>query len=217
RLYATITRLKIDATSPLVRFQEDEPLKLEGLINRLGAGLFFSDFVLTCPRRTIRASLMSSFTKRGSPASNRSLLKGQPNIPPGCPIPDLATMPQLGQGYRDRRRRVLAPAIFEVPYDIIPHHDINGAGLLYFAAYPIINDICEMKYMGCGNRWAIEASTISRDIFYFANSDVEDGLYYRVHARRDLPGAIEIESSISRKSDDAVMAHLVTRKALASA
>jgi probable biosynthetic protein (TIGR04098 family) len=124
-------------------------------------------------------------------------------------------MPEFGQGYRERRNGTLAPVLFEVSYDIIPYHDINGVGLLYFAAYPTISDISELKYMGRGNAWALEASTISRDVFYFANSDVLDRLIYRVHARRDLQDGVEIESSISRASDGILMAYLVTRKVLA--
>jgi probable biosynthetic protein (TIGR04098 family) len=217
RLYATITRLRIAATDPLARFAENECLTLDGRISRLGGGMFFSELVLAGAGKTIQASLMSSFTKRGSLTSNSGLLKGQPIIPPGCSIPDLAAMPELGQGYRDRRNITLAPALFETFYDILPYHDINGVGLLYFAAYPTISDLCELQYMGRGNAWAMEASTIRRDVFYFANSDVHDRLIYRVHARRDLPDGIEIESSISRASDGTLMAYLATHKVVTSA
>jgi probable biosynthetic protein (TIGR04098 family) len=215
RLYATFTRLRIEATAPLARFEENEHLTLDGRISRFGAGMFFSELAIAGAGKTIRASIMSSFTKRGSPTSNSSLLKGQPTIPPGCPIPDVAEMPKLGQGYRERRNGTLAPALFEASYNIIPYHDINGVGLLYFAAYPTISDICELKYMGRANDWALEASTVSRDVFYFANSDARDRLIYRVHARHDTASGVDIESSISRASDGAVMAYLVTRKVVA--
>jgi probable biosynthetic protein (TIGR04098 family) len=212
RLYATFTRLRLRATAPLSRFEENEPIGLEGQISRFGAGMYFSEIALAGPGKDIHASIMSSFTKRGSPTSNGNLLKGQPAIPPGCPIPDVASMPDLGLGYRQRRNGKLEPAIFETTYDVIPYHDINGVGLLYFAAYPTISDICELKYVGRANAWALEASTVSRDVFYFANCDAHDGLVYRVHARRDTATGVAIESSISRVSDGALMAYLVTEK-----
>jgi probable biosynthetic protein (TIGR04098 family) len=215
RLYATFTRLRIESTVPLARFEENEPLALEGRISRFGAGMFFSEIALEGEKKRVMASIMSSFTKRGSPTSNSSLVKGQPSIPAGCPIPDLPAMPPFGQSYRERRSGTPGPALFEATYDIIPYHDINGVGLLYFAAYPIISDICELKYMDRANDWALEASTVRRDVFYFANSDAQDRLIYRVHGRQDTPAGIDLESSLWRASDGALMAYIVTRKVVA--
>ena len=217
RLYATFTRLRIEASAPLATFEENDEVVLEGRISRFGAGMFFSEMVLAGANRRVTASIMSSFTKRGSPSSNTGLLKGQPSIPPDCRIPDLSAMPDFGKGYRERRNGTLSPAQFETNYDIVPYHDINGVGLLYFAAYPTISDICELKYMGRGNQWALDASTVSRDVFYLANSDAHERLKYRVHAKKETPGGIEIESSISRGSDGALMAYLVTKKVVAGA
>ena len=215
RLYATFTRLRIEATVPLARFEENESLALEGRISRFGAGMFFSEIALEGGKGRVAASIMSSFTKRGSPTSNSNLLKGQPTIPAGCPIADLPAMPPFGQGYRERRSGRLAPALFEATYNIIPYYDINGVGLLYFAAYPIISDICELKYIDRANGWALEASTLCRDVYYFANCDAQDRLIYRVHARQDTPAGVDLESSLSRASDGALMAYLVTRKVVA--
>lgn len=217
RLYATFTRLRIEATCPLLAFVENEDVSLHGAIERFGAGMFFSTISLQGPAKAIRASAMSSFTKRGASNGNTSLLKGQAVIPPGCRIRELQAMPEIGDGYRLRRKSTPAPALFETEYEFIPYHDINGVGLLYFAAYPTISDICELRYMGLGNQWALTASSVSRDIFYFANSDIHDRLIYRVHSRKDRPGEIEIESSLSRASDGTLMAYLVTKKAVTRA
>jgi probable biosynthetic protein (TIGR04098 family) len=216
RLYATFTRLRIEATAPLARFEENEPLVLEGRISRFGAGMFFSEIALEGVNKRVTASVMSSFTRRASPKSNSNLLKGQPTIPADCPIVDLPVMPPFGQGYRDQRSRALGPALFEAAYDIIPYHDINGVGLLYFAAYPIISDICELRYTDRVSDWALEASTVCRDVYYFANCDARDRLIYRVHARQDTPAGVDVESSLWRASDAALMAYLVTRKVVAS-
>ena len=32
--------------------------------------------------------------------------------------------------------------LYECHYEILPPHDINGVGLLYFAAYPSVFDLC---------------------------------------------------------------------------
>jgi probable biosynthetic protein (TIGR04098 family) len=126
-------------------------------------------------------------------------------------------MPAFGMEYQVRRSNPPSNVIFECPYEILPIHDINGVGLLYFAAYPAISDICEQRFMGQGPRWAARASTVERDVYYFANCDIGDRLIYRAHARRDLGAGVEIESSISRESDGKLMAILLTRKDLIGA
>lgn len=212
RLYATFTRLRVDSSVPLYAFSENDLLDISASIRRLGAGLFFSEAEAFSANKFIKASVMSSFTKRGSVTSNINLLKGQPTIPPRCPIPDLAEMPEFGLAYRDRRNVSLLPSQYSCEYEIIPYHDINGVGLLYFAAYPVITDICELKYMGRGNSWAEVAGVTSRDIFYFANCDANDRISYRVHARRESKQHLELETSLARKSDGALMAYIITRK-----
>jgi len=219
RLYATFTRLRLSTTGPLSLFSENEATHLTGRIERAGAGLFFSEQALVGAATTISASVMSSFTKRGVVSSNTSLQKGQPVIAADCRIVDRGAMPELGAGYRARRaaltvRAAPLPVLYERDYEILPYHDINGVGLLYFAAYPMISDQCELSYMARGNGWALQASTVARDICYFANCDINDAIVYRVHARRDEPRAIELETSLTRKSDGTLMAHLVTRKAV---
>lgn len=214
RLYAALTRVRIESSAPLRAFEENEPIALDARISRYGRSIFFSEVALQGTQKALKASLMSSFTKRGAPTTNTSLVKSQPTIPAGCAIPDLAAMPDFGLGYRLQRGNTLPPALFETTYDIVPYHDINGVGLLYFAAYPTINDICELAFMERNKRWAFEASTISRDVFYFANADAQDRIVYRVHAKRPIAGGVAIESSLSRASDGTLMAYLVTHKAV---
>jgi probable biosynthetic protein (TIGR04098 family) len=215
RLYATFTRIKYDSTHPLSAFTEDENVVIEGNLTRLGAGIFISNITLSGSNKSIKANAMSSFTKRGAISSNVDLLKGQPNIPDDCPIQVINEMPRFGLEYRNLREGLFSEPLFESSYDIIPYHDINGVDLLYFAAYPIISDICELRYMNVGNRWATRASTVKRDIYYFANSDPDKPLIYRVHLCRKLDSGIEIESSISRADDNKMMAYIITRKDVA--
>jgi probable biosynthetic protein (TIGR04098 family) len=217
RLYATFTRLRIVSSAAISSFAENEEVALKGEIARHGAGLYFSEMVMTGHAKTLRASVMSTFSKRAVVTSNTGLLKGQPTLRPDCPIPVLDAMPSFGLGYQARRSSPPVEVLFECPYEILPVHDINGVGLLYFAAYPAISDICEQRFIGQGARWAARASMAQRDVFYFANCDIGDQLVYRAHSRKDLGTEVEIESSISRASDGKLMAVLVTRKELVGA
>ena len=83
-------------------------------------------------------------------------------------------------------------------------------GLLYFAAYPIINDICAARF--AGPSFSRVFSTQRRDVFYFANSDPDETLVYRIHRWDTDDDAVEMEASLSRQSDGVTMASIVTGK-----
>jgi len=206
RLYATFTRIDYAFDRPLGMIGENTTLDLRGTIARFGAGTFVSDIDLIHDHAPGKARLMSNFSRRGK-TTNASLLRGQPMIPPDCQIPDIPP-PDFMIEYRDRRATTLPPALFETEYEIIPFHDVNGVGLLYFASYPIISDICSLRYAAD----FAARSTVSRDISYFANADVGDRLMFRVHKWDSSDGGLDVESSLSRKSDGRLMAYMVTKK-----
>jgi probable biosynthetic protein (TIGR04098 family) len=206
RLYATFTRNRYTFARPLNAIGENTSLDLRGKIARFGAGTFVSDIAIGHVDAPGEARLMSNFSRRGE-TGNTSLLKGQPTIPPDCPIPD-GPPPGFMLEYRDRRAATALPALFETEYEIIPFHDINGVGLLYFASYPIISDICSLRHAGD----FADRSTISRDIFYFANADTSDRLVFRIHRWEHSGATLNVETSLSRRSDGRPMAYLLTSK-----
>jgi len=210
RLYATFSRLLLESNVPLTSFVENEAIAMEASTTRYGAGMFFSDCLLSGDERTVRINLMTSFSKYGEAGANTSLLKGQPDIPPNCDIPNLSEMPVFGRDYREQRLSKPKAHVFECEYEILPPHDINGVGLLYFAAYPMINDICALQY--AGRAIATEFSTVKRDVYYFANSAPDETLIFRVHQYTADEDSIDMICSLSRKSDDVRMAHILTRK-----
>ena len=87
RLYATFTRIHYTFGRPLNAIGENTSLDLSGRIARFGAGTFVSEIAIGHVDAPGQAQLMSNFSRRGE-TGNASLLKGQPTIPPNCPIPD---------------------------------------------------------------------------------------------------------------------------------
>jgi probable biosynthetic protein (TIGR04098 family) len=209
RLYATFTRVRIDSTAPLASYAENDTITIEGKIARYGVRFFFNDANVEGSGKSIRVRLMSSFSKFGETTTNTSLVGAELSLADGCGIPGLAELPEFAREYRAQRTAALAQPIFECEYAIVPYHDINGVGLLYFAAYPIINDICAGRYAG---RSYANYSTRRRDIFYFANCDAGETLIYRIHRWTTTDDGIEVEESLSRKSDATLMSYSLTHK-----
>lgn len=210
RLYATFTRIRYSLEAPLTNFRENEILTIDLEMTRFGAGMFFSSVALTAPNATGQAQLMTTFSKFGEAGAAASLLKGQPVLPQDCEIQPIEELPEFVHEYRALRAATLVPPLFETEYEIVPPHDINGVGLLYFAAYPIITDVCALRYAGL--RLASEFSTTFRDVCYFANSTPDEILLFRVHRWDETPTSIAFDATISRKSDGKVMAWVTTEK-----
>lgn len=233
RLYATFVRLRLELTEPLSWFVENEELSLSNQLSRYGKSMFFSECEGKTPTKGIRASMMSTFALRESAEDNRSLLRGEPKIPDDSDVTALTQRPPFAEQYRDMRRGALREvqmggetfifggrSVFEMDYTINPYTDFNGVNLLYFAAYPLIHDFCERAYIRDSHRklktadWSSEVSTLARDVFYYGNCRIDDTIVYRIHALEWLPkGRFKISSSLSRKSDGAVLAELATLKA----
>lgn len=209
RLYATFTRIRVDSAAPLSHYAENEKIELTARAARYGAGLFFSNVDLCGAGRSLTAELMSIFSRRTADGSNASLLKGQPDIPAGCAIPVLDQLPPFARDYREQRAAQTAAAVFATEYHLIPGYDINGVGLLYCAAYPMIHDICIARH---DRKAAWEFSTRRREVFYFGNAAINDSLVCRILVWRQTATSLEIEASLSRSSDGAAIAHIITTK-----
>jgi probable biosynthetic protein (TIGR04098 family) len=206
RLYPTFTRIQFRGNVPLVGFRENDLLTASGRISRYGATYFFSQWRFEAGDRHIDAQIMSTFTKRAKEESNAALLKGQPIIPADCPIPVLGEQPAFAAAFREHRAANERPAQFETDYVLQPNYDINGVRLLYFAAYPMIADLCASRGSHSPPDWHMDRSVIARDIFYAANCDLHDHIRYRRHVEEGG----RTQSTLSRGSDGKLMAFIVT-------
>ncbi|WP_338244061.1 Pnap_2097 family protein [Aurantiacibacter hainanensis] len=170
RLYATFTRINLAIDGSLGSFRENDHLQMSGSMRRFGAGMFFSSFDIATANTSARLEMMSSFARFGVEGDNSTLAKGQPPLPENFAIPNVAEPPEVVTDYKETRAREIGDVLFTTTYRIVPFHDINGVGLLYFAAYPAIHDICLARHIAPDGK----LDTISRTISYFANSG-DDG------------------------------------------
>lgn len=211
RLYATFTRIRYASSAPLSAFPENADLTLEARMTRFGAGMFFSEIEARTADHRIRFEVMSSFSRFGKQGDNRSLLKGQPAIPPGFAIPSVPELPDFAEGYREARSSTVPSELFSTDYQIVPIHDINGVGLLYFAAYPIISDICLGRYLSKRTRF----SPLSRDICYFANSSSDESIRFAIAEWTQDRDVATCTSTLTR-GDGTRMALMKARYAVAA-
>lgn len=213
RLYATFTRVRWRSPQPLSGFRENESARLEARMSRFGAGIFLSEQRFSTGSGTIELTMMSAFSRRSNDKSNTALTRGQPQIPGDCSIPQLDEMPAFGIEAQARRKLSLDPPLFETEYELLPIHDINGVGLVYFAAFAAIAEICGARFTASA-ALSRPSRIMARDICYFSNCDPDDRVLYRLHSERIDGSAGERAASLARRSDGTIMAHMLARKAL---
>jgi len=228
RLYATFVRIRITSSIALNEYTENEELKLESTIMRFGNGMYFSDIALTGENGKIEANLMTSFSIRND-TDNTKLMKSQPAAKPTA-IAEYGESPAFGNEYRLIKKGfttdlVLAETVFSIgdksiyttTYTLNPYYDLNGVGLLYFAAYPIINNACEARFFNdlesVDTRWELSYHTIARDVLYFANCNINDDIRYVLNDYEFIGrDKVKISSTLYREADNAIMARIFTIK-----
>ena len=106
-----------------------------------------------------------------------------------------------------------------------PYADYNGAGLLYFASYLTLADTVErllVHRLGLGSRlaatpttdWALAASPVRRDIFYYRNLPLGQAVEVALAAFEPLGDGVKTHLRLRRASDGVLMADVVTHKLL---
>ncbi len=226
RLYATFVRIRLNFSNSLLGFKENQKVKMKGNISRYGESMYFSKINFGSNSTFVDADLMTTFSIRND-SDNKRLTKSQPKEGVNT-IVKMEELPKFGNDYRLIKKQELKEigdenisfhisneTIFETEYQISPYHDLNGVGLLYFAAYPIINDICEAKYFNNQQeeRWELQYFTAYKDILYYGNCNLEDTIIYQLNYAKNIDkDTVKIASSLVRKSDNKLMAKIFTIK-----
>jgi probable biosynthetic protein (TIGR04098 family) len=227
RLYATFVRIRIQSNVPLNTFTENESVEVGGSIKRFGNGMYFSKINFEAENGNILTEMMTSFSIRNE-TDNTKLMKSQPGSKVNF-ISEYSTFPVFGNEYRLVKKGELKEIVlggvsfnitddilFSTPYELNPYYDLNGVGLLYFAAYPVISDVCEGRHFNKQEkgaaRWEQKYYTVARDVLYFANCNINDRIIYRLHSYEIRDGKAYINSSLQRESDGTLMARIFTIK-----
>lgn len=232
RLYATFIRIKFESTSSFTDYQENDVLDISGTMQRIGSNLYYSVIDITCDQKSITCHLATTFSTRENSSDNTKLTRGAPSGSDDSVITKISDMPTHVLDIVRLKKNALKTMVvgnhsfditdevmFELPYKINPYTDINGVGLLYFASYPLVNDVCELEYFNnkkiSDTHWALNSSTMTRDVFYFGNCNIEDIISYRLNSFQMIDHKqVAIESSLYRARDNALIAKLFTIKQL---
>lgn len=224
RLYATFIRIRLNISS-LKNFNENAFINFDGELKRYGNKTFISSINCQSNNNAVNAELITNFSIRNTEnninLSKVSIKNESAKVQKIILIPELLTEYQLiRKGLQEKislsnfEFELTQNIVFETVYKINPYYDLNGVGLLYFAAYPTINDFCENEYFKTKySDWVFRFYTIARDILYFGNCDFNDTIIYQLNEFEFINDeTVKIASSLYRKIDNKKIAQIFTIK-----
>ena len=249
RLYATFFYVEIafSLRRPMSSFGENDRLTVFSSMARYGTSMVdgISYLVPESASTDVRALTLDQAVGAGIPAVRMSnifvkqfagaqwLKKGRPAHPGFLTIPALPDPPDSYESTKDAERN----GTFDMPgsewtpltdgpvhrdYKLVPDRDLNGAGLVYFANYPMFLDICERDVLSSTAAPLpdddIDRRTlIRRRSAYLNNASARDTLRIEteVWSRSEDAGLqLRINSRMFRRSDERLMMVSTAHKAI---
>ncbi len=231
RLYPTFVAIRARYSQPLAAVRMDELFNTKISLAHFGRSFFQSLSTFENDRASFALEMLTTFVRRDQEGHN-GLRQSLPTLHPNRHATALTTPPPLLKRSQSLRRGEMTSYDFlghqfplqgpgleiTAEYEPSPYIDFNGAGLLYFAAYPTIADTLERQLInrhGLTKRtpdWALLTSTVGRDIYYHRNLNLGEKLIARLKRFDRVGDHFMIHTELAAMKDGASLADIMTAK-----
>ncbi len=231
RLYPTFVAITGRYATPLSTVQMDQRFRTTVELNHFGRAFFHSKVTFGNEAARFDLEMLTTFVARDKEGLN-ALHQSLPAAKLQYTSSALSSPPPLlkaSQALRHAKRRDHhlaghhlssdAPDLdLRISFEPSPYSDYNGAGLLYFAAYPTIADTLERQLVGRhallegAGDWAVRTSTVARDVFYYRNLDLGRRLTATLKRFDRVGEDIILHTSLAAEGDEATLADIFTAK-----
>jgi len=233
RLYPTFVAIRCRYATPLCMVEMDQHFQTRVALTHFGRAFFHSTINFSNEATRFELEMLTTFVARSKNGLN-ALHQSLPSANLVYNSRPLSSPPQLLKLSQALRHGDLkeydflghhfalsgnAPGL-QMSFEPSPYIDYNGAGLLYFAAYPTIADTIERKLIGehkladPTRDWAAQSSTIARDVFYYRNLDLGKRLVATLK-RFDRAGEnVILHTLLANEVDGKPLAEIITAKRL---
>jgi probable biosynthetic protein (TIGR04098 family) len=231
RLYPTFVAIKGRYATPLCAVQMDQHFETTVKLNHYGRAFFHSTIAFTNNEARFDLEMLTTFVARYKKGFN-DLRQSLPSANLVYNSTPLNTPPPLLKRSQALRHAEVTEYEFaghqfsisendlnlQITCEPSPYIDYNGAGLLYFAAYPTIVDTLERQLVirhelmdGAGD-WAVRTSTIARDVFYYRNLNLGQRLTATLRRFDRVGENIILHTALTAEGDNAALADIFTAK-----
>lgn len=233
RLYPTFVAIKGRYATPLCTVQMDQHFQTTVKLNHFGRAFFHSTIAFANEEARFDLEMLTTFVARNRkglnelhqslPSTNLAYNSEPLNSPP--PILKLSRQLRHAElkeydllGYRFSLGE---PDLgLHISFEPSPYIDYNGAGLLYFAAYPTIADTLERQLIvrhqlaETTRDWTVQSSTVARDVFYYRNLDLGKRLVATLKRFDRVGENVILHTLLTDEVDGMPLADIITAKRL---
>jgi probable biosynthetic protein (TIGR04098 family) len=233
RLYPTFVAIKGRYATPLSMVQMDQRFQTAVELTHFGRVFFHSTIAFGNEETRFELEMLTTFVARNKNGLN-DLHQSLPSAnlvynsrPLNSPPPLLKLSQALRHGevmeydFLGHHFALSEDALgLQMSFEPSPYIDYNGAGLLYFAAYPTIADTIERRLIGkhhladTARDWAAQSSTIARDVFYYRNLDLGKNLIATLKRFDRVGENVVLHTLLTNEVDGARLAEIITAKRL---
>lgn len=231
QLYPTFLAIKGRYATPLSNVRMDQQFQTTVKLNHFGRAFFHSTIAFRNEETRFDLEMLTTFVARyrdglndlhqSLPSANLAYNSTPLNSPPpllklsqALRHADITDYEFAGYHFSSSEN----PLNLQISFEPSPYIDYNGAGLLYFAAYPTITDTLERHLVvrhelmeGSGD-WAVRTSTVARDVFYYRNLNLGRRLTATLKRFDRVGENIILHTTLTAESDGAALADIFTAK-----
>jgi len=221
RLYPTVVALRARYGAPLADVRENDVLDADVRVTPCGRACAHGRLGLSAAGQTSSVELVTTFAVHDRRAGTLRMAVPAPELAARWrPLADPPALVRLAKAARaglllEDGDRPLGVWTLEPS----PYADYNGAGLLYFAAYPTLADTAERKLVsqlspapGQGVEWATATSVVARDVFFYANLPLGESLVAQLMSFERRGDSVKTHVRLLRARGAIRMADLVTER-----
>lgn len=231
RLYPTFVAIRARYAAPLNSVLMDERFRTAVRIRHYGRAFFDSTVTFSNGAARFDVEMLTTFVARDKEGLNdlHQSLPASRLAYDAEPLSEPPTLLRLSRRLRHkdvgdydfcgRHFSPLGPGLgLSTSYEPSPYSDYNGAGLLYFAAYPTITDTLERRLIQShglaagGPDWALRSSTVARDVFYYRNLNLGEELVATLKRFDRVGDDVLLHTSLAAAGTGAELADVFTLK-----
>jgi probable biosynthetic protein (TIGR04098 family) len=231
RLYPTFLAIRGRYETPLCKVEMDQQFETVVKINNFGRAFFHSNIKFSNEETRFELEMLTTFVARNKSGLN-DLHQSLPAANLAYNSTPLKSAPALLKDSQALRHGKLTDYEFlgqqflsgngdlnlQISFEPSPYIDFNGAGLLYFAAYPTITDTLERQLingselMAGTSDWAVRTSTVARDVFYYRNLNLGEKLTAKIKRFERVGENIILHTVLAAENDGTTLADIFTAK-----
>jgi probable biosynthetic protein (TIGR04098 family) len=229
RIYPTVVALRARYAAPLSDVRENDLLEVAVEVMPCGRACAEGRITGVAGPAALSVELVTTFARRQADGAMRTAIPAARLAARWTPV---GAPSRLGRLARAARRgeplddpfvgpslEVDTAPLGAVRHEPSPYADYNGAGLLYFAAYPTIADTTErrlVRRLGLARPgapdWALATSPVARDVFYYGNLPLGEPLVAELVSFTDDGAGVKTRVRLRRARGRRIIADVVTKR-----